>query len=120
MMDYKSPELQAHIEEVVKVSRGLIDAIIITKPDGTPVANVNSIDINPDYLAAAISAVSGVISSVLEVMEMGDFRRAHVELKDKRYLYVVPYKGDYVALITKPNPNLGFIDLLLDIYFKEV
>lgn|GEM_PF-2184114 len=32
----------------------------------------------------------------------GDFRRTHVELKGKRYLHIVPYKGDYATLITKP------------------
>jgi len=114
-----SAELQGYIEEVIKVSRGMIEAILVAKPDGTPVAHVNSVKINPDYLAAAVSAVSGVIYSILEVMEMGEMRRVDVELSDKRHVFIVPYRSDYAALITKPNPNLGFIDILLDLYFRE-
>lgn len=114
-----SPELQRQVEEVIRVSRGAIDAILVAKPDGTPIAQANSININPDYLAAAISALSGVVSSILEIMEMGDFKKVDVELTNKRHMFVVPYRGDYVAVITKPYPNLGFVSLILDIYFKE-
>lgn len=114
-----SAGLQGYIEEVIRVSRGMIEAVLIAKPDGTPVVHANSLNINPDYLAAAVSAVSGVILSVLEVMEMGEMRRVDVELSDKRHVFIVPYKSDYAALITKPDPNLGLIDILVDLYFSE-
>jgi len=114
-----SPELQTLLEEVMRVSRGSIEVAIVSKPDGTPVAHVNASSVGPEYLGAAISAISGVVSSILDVMQVGDYRRIVVELDGKRYLFVLQYRGDVVAFITRLNPNLGFINLLLDLYFKE-
>ncbi|MCS7145434.1 MAG: roadblock/LC7 domain-containing protein [Nitrososphaerota archaeon] len=114
-----SPELQALLEEVIRVSRGSIEVAIVSKPDGTPVAHVNASSVGPEYLGAAISAISGVVSAILEVMHVGDYRRIVVELNEKRYLFIIQHRGDVVALITRLNPNLGFINLLLDLYFKE-
>ncbi|MEM2067615.1 MAG: hypothetical protein QXJ88_03490, partial [Nitrososphaerota archaeon] len=64
-------------------------------------------------------AISGVVSAILEVMNVGDYQRIVVELDGKRYLFIFQYRGDVVALITKLNPNIGFVNLLLDLYFKE-
>ena len=114
-----SPELQSLLEEVIRVSRGSVEVAIVSKPDGTPVAQVNASSVGAEYLGAAISAISGVVSSILEVMHIGDYRRIVVELDGKRYLFIFQYRGDVVALITKLNPNLGFVNLLLDLYFKE-
>ncbi len=104
---------------MVRVSRGTVEVILVSKPDGTPVAQVNASSVGPEYLAAAISAISGVISSILETMDIGDYRKVVVELSDSRFLYVFPYRGDIVALITKKNPNLGYVNLLLELFFKE-
>ncbi|MEM0445108.1 MAG: roadblock/LC7 domain-containing protein [Nitrososphaerota archaeon] len=114
-----SPELQSLLEEVIKVSRGAIEVALVAKPDGTPVAHVNASSVGPEYLAAAISAISGVVSSILEVMQIGDYKRVVVELASHRYLFIFQHRGDVVALITKLHPNLGFVNLLLDLYFKE-
>jgi predicted regulator of Ras-like GTPase activity (Roadblock/LC7/MglB family) len=104
---------------VVRVSRGTVEVVLVSKPDGTPVAQVNASSVGPEYLAAAISAISGVISSILEAMDIGDYRKVVVELSDSRFLYVFPYRGDIVALITKRNPNLGYVNLLMELFFKE-
>ncbi|MCS7142669.1 MAG: roadblock/LC7 domain-containing protein [Aigarchaeota archaeon] len=117
-MTYISPEVQRRIEELFKVSKGAIESIIVTKPDGTPTAYVNLKKIHPDFLAAAVSSVAGVLSSILETLELGYFKRLHVELEDKRFIFVVPLGSDVVAITTKPSPNVGFIDLLIDLYLK--
>jgi len=114
-----SPELQALLEEVIRMSRGSVEVAIVSKPDGTPVAQVNASSVGPEYLGAAISAISGVVSAILEVMNVGDYQRIVVELDGKRYLFIFQYRVDVVALITKLNPNIGFVNLLLDLYFKE-
>lgn len=118
-LEAPSPELQALLEEVIRVARGSIEVAIVSKPDGTPVAHVNASSVGPEYLSAAISAISGVVSSILEVMRVGDYRRIVVELDEKRYLFIFQHRGDVVALITRLNPNLGFVNLILDLYFKE-
>ncbi len=104
---------------MVRVSRGTVDVILVSKPDGTPVAQLNASSVGPEYLAAAISAISGVVSSILEAMNIGDYRRVVVELSDSRYLYVFPYKGDIIALITRRNPNLGYVNLLIELFFRD-
>ncbi|MCS7117205.1 MAG: roadblock/LC7 domain-containing protein [Thaumarchaeota archaeon] len=116
---YDPDSLRVYLNEVLKVSRGALEILLVSKPDGTPVAYANSVSLSPDYLAAAISAVSGVIRSVLEMLELGDYKRIYVELADKRYVFALPFRGDVVVAITKSNPNLGFINMLLSVYFKD-
>ncbi|MCS7094611.1 MAG: roadblock/LC7 domain-containing protein [Thaumarchaeota archaeon] len=116
---YDPDSLKVYLDEVLKVSRGALEILLVSKPDGTPVAYANSVSLSPDYLAAAISAVSGVIRSVLEMLELGDYKRIYVELTDKRYVFAMPFRGDVVVAVTKSNPNLGFINMLLSVYFKD-
>ena len=116
----QDPEtLKNYLDEVIRVSRGALEVLMVVKPDGTPVAYANTISLRPDFLAAAISTVSGVVTSVLDMMRLGDYRRIYVELEDRRYMFALHYGGDVVVAITKPNPNLGFINMLLSVYFKH-
>lgn len=117
-MSYYPVEVQRKIEELIRVGKGAIESIVVAKPDGTPVAHANIKKISPDFIAAAVSTIASVLTSILETLELGGFKKVHVELEDKRFIFVVPYGNDVVAITTKPSPNVGFIDLLIDLYLK--
>ena len=42
-----------------------------------------------------------------------------VKLKEKRYFLIRRYRDYYVVAVTKPNPNLGFINLVFEAYLSR-
>ena len=112
-------KLRSLMEDIMIGCRGWIEAIIIVSEDGSPIAYSANIDLEPDYVAAATLSIAGVTSSVLELLNSRGFDRIDIRLKEGRYLLLRSYKSYYVVALTKPNPNLGFVNLVLDAYLSS-
>lgn len=107
---------QVLVESIMVSSKGWVDAAAIVSQDGSPVTYNANVDFNPDYIAAATAAIGGAASAVVELLNSKGYDKIDVQLKDKRYLLIRIYRDHYVICITKPNPNLGFINLILEAF----
>ncbi|MCD6591635.1 MAG: roadblock/LC7 domain-containing protein [Thaumarchaeota archaeon] len=110
--------LQSLIEDLMIGCRGWIEALVIVSEDGTPVACSSNIDFEPDYIAAATCSIAGATSAVLELLNSTGFDRIDIRLREGRYLLVRRYQDYYLVALTKPNPNLGFINLIFESYLS--
>ena len=106
------------IENIMVSCRGWLDAIAVVSEDGTPIAYNANIDFRPEFIAAATAAIGGAISAVIELLNAKSYEKVDIQLQDKRYLIIRSYKSHYVVGLTKPNPNLGFINLILEAYLS--
>lgn len=118
-MTITQQKLRSLIEDLMISCRGWVEAVIIVSEDGAPIAYSANIDLEPDYVAAATSSIAGVTSAVLELLNSRGFDRIDIRLKEGRYLLLRSHKGYYVVALTKPNPNLGFVNLILDAYLSS-
>jgi len=112
-------ELNSLIEDIMISCRGWVDAIIIVSQDGAPLAYSANIDIDPEYVAAATSSIAGATDAVLELINSRGFDAVDVKLGEKRHLLIRRYRDYYVVAVTKPNPNLGFINLVFEAYLSR-
>ncbi|MEM4498444.1 MAG: roadblock/LC7 domain-containing protein [Nitrososphaerota archaeon] len=112
-------ELKSLIEDMMISCRGWVDAIIIVSQDGAPIAYSANMDLDPDYVAAATSSIAGATDAVLELINSKGFDCVDVKLKEKRYFLIRRYRDYYVVAVTKPNPNLGFINLVFEAYLSR-
>ncbi len=121
MMAKAEERLLAGLIKAIKMnSRGWIEAIEVVSEDGMPIAHESDNELfNPEYIAAATAAICGAITAVIELMNAQGYKRVNIQLEDKRQILVRQYKGYYIVSLTKPNPNLGFIDLLMEAYLSE-
>ncbi|MEM0456417.1 MAG: hypothetical protein QXP86_04680 [Nitrososphaerota archaeon] len=119
----EKPEVEAVaglVKAIKKSSRGWLEAVIAVSEDGTPIVYENdSIMIDPEYIATAVAAICGVISSVMELVNSKDYKRVSIELEDGRKVLIRKYKKYYVVCLTSTNPNLGFVDMLLEAHLSE-
>lgn len=113
--------LLAGLVRAIKMnSRGWLDAVEVVSEDGMPVAHESDDPkFNSEYIAAAAAAVCGAITAVIELMGAKGYRRLNIQLDDGRLILIRQYRGYYVVSLTKPNPNLGFVELVLDAYLSE-
>ncbi len=106
------------IENIMVSSKGWVEAIAVVSEDGTPVAYNANVDFKPEYIAAATAAIGGAVSAVIELLNAKNFSKIDIQLQDKRCLLIRSYKNHYVVCLTKPSPNLGFINLILEAYLS--
>jgi predicted regulator of Ras-like GTPase activity (Roadblock/LC7/MglB family) len=110
---------QVLVESIMVSSKGWVDAVAIVSQDGSPVTYSANVDFNPEYIAAATAAIGGAASAVVELLNSKGYEKIDVQLKDKRYLLIRMYRDNYVICVTKPNPNLGFINLILEAFLSS-
>ncbi len=119
MAEVPAEEL-ADIAEAIKTSsRGWVEAVEVVSEDGTPVAHYSELEFNPEYVGAATAAICGAISAVIELLNAKKYRNVEIQLDDRRFLLMRRYKGYYVVCLTKPNPNLGFVNMVLEAYLSR-
>ncbi|MCX8187782.1 MAG: roadblock/LC7 domain-containing protein [Nitrososphaeria archaeon] len=113
--------LLAGLLKAIKMnSRGWIEAIEVVSEDGVPIAyESDDARFNAEYVAAATAAICGAISAVIELMNSRGYKRVSVELEDGRRVLIRQYRGYYVVCLTKPNPNMGFIEVLMETYLSK-
>jgi predicted regulator of Ras-like GTPase activity (Roadblock/LC7/MglB family) len=99
-------------------SRGSIEMTMILSENGTPVAyESDNKYYDPEYVATAAAVISGAVSSVMELLNAKGYKQVSVDLGDGRKLLIRQYKKQqklYLVCLTNTNPNLGFIELLLE------
>lgn len=110
--------LQVLVESIMVSSKGWVEAVAVVSQDGTPVTYNANVEFNPDYIAATTAAIAGATSAVVELLNSKGFDRIDVQLKDKRYLLIRNYKDQYIICVTRPNPNLGFVNLILEAFLS--
>ena len=110
----------AGLAEAIKASsRGWIEAVEIVSEDGTPITHYSDLEFNPEYVGAATAAICGAISAVIELLNTKNYKNVEIQLDDKRFLLMRKYRGYYVVCLTKPNPNLGFVNMILEAYLSR-
>jgi len=112
-------KLRSLVDDLMVSCGGWIEAIIIVSEDGIPIAYSASIDLKPDYVAAAISSIAGATSAVLELLNSRGFDGIDIRLRERRYLLVRRYQNCYLVALTKADPNLGFINLALEAHLSS-
>ncbi|MCS7126738.1 MAG: hypothetical protein NZ929_07515, partial [Aigarchaeota archaeon] len=61
-----------------------------------------------------------VFSSILGETGLKAPDKIKIQLKDKRYLIIHNYSDRFLICITRPNPRLGFIELVLEYYKRDL
>ena len=104
------------LSKLLKDSRGFIDMAVFSTEDGLPVASRIHTDLDPGFLCAVTTAISGATISVLDVLKSNNFNRVDITLDDGRHFLIIPYKSMFLACVTSPNPNLGLVYLIIKKY----
>lgn len=116
----EAESLAGLVKAIKKSSRGWLETVIAVSEDGTPLAYENDSGwIDPEYIATAAAAICGVLSSVMELMNSRDYKRVSIELEDGRKVLIRKYRKHYLVCLTNTNPNLGFVDMLLEAHLSE-
>ena len=106
--------LQVLTERIMAGAKGWVEAVIIASPDGIPIAhNSRKADIDVDKVAAVVAAIGGAAATV-GLLGSDTYDRLDLRLGDGRYVLVRRHGKDYVICMTRPNPNLGLVNLVLD------
>ncbi|MEM4497752.1 MAG: roadblock/LC7 domain-containing protein [Nitrososphaerota archaeon] len=121
MITSAEERLLAGLVRAIKMnSRGWVEAVEVVSEDGMPIVHESDNPaFNSEYIAAAAAAVCGAITAVIELMSAKGYRKFHIQLDNGRHILIRQYRGYYVVCLTKPNPNLGYVELLLDAYLSE-
>lgn len=121
MMTTTEEKLLAGLIKAIKMnSRGWVEAMEVVSEDGIPIAYESDYEgFNSEYIAAATAAICGAISAVIELMNSRGYKHVSVELEDGRRVLIRQYRRYYVVCLTRPNPNLGLIDILMEAYLSE-
>ncbi|MEM1711443.1 MAG: roadblock/LC7 domain-containing protein [Nitrososphaerota archaeon] len=121
MITSAEERLLAGLVRAIKMnSRGWVEAVEVVSEDGMPIAHESdNPGFNSEYIAAAAAAVCGAIAAVIELMGAKGYKRFNIQLDNGRHILIRQYGGYYVVCLTKPNPNLGYVELLLDAYLSE-
>ncbi len=114
----REKEERSILPDIAYSSRGTIEVIVLVRPDGTPIDSYSFKSVDADYLSAATAALVGTISAVTQLIGVNEFKRLDVLLEDNRHIIIMPYGDNFLACITKPKPNLGFIYIILDTFLR--
>jgi predicted regulator of Ras-like GTPase activity (Roadblock/LC7/MglB family) len=107
--------LQVLTERIMAGAKGWVEAVIIASPDGIPIAhNSKKADIDVDKVAAVVAAIGGAAAATVDLLGSDTYDRLDLRLGDGRYVLVRRHGKDYVICMTRPNPNLGLVNLVLD------
>lgn len=118
-MEVALSKLRSLIEDIITSCRGWIDAIVVVSQDGVPLTYRMNMDLDPEYVAAASSSLAGATLAILELINSEGFESIDVKLKERRYLLIRSYRDYYIVALSKPNPNLGFINLVFEAYLSR-
>lgn len=107
------------VESIVEKSRGWIESATIVSGDAIPIAHNQSSPYNQDMVVAVALTVASALSSVIELLNTKGFHKINIQLEDNRYVIIRRFEKYYVVCITKPNPNLGFVEYTLDTHLSS-
>ncbi len=105
------------IDNIIIGCKGWVESVAIVAEDGTPVAYSAHTGFNPEFIAAATAAIGGAVNAVMDLLNATRYNKIEIELNDRRYIIIRNYKDRYyIVALTKPKPNLGFINLIIEAY----
>ena len=97
------------IERIMRDCRGWIDVIIMFV-NGTRIVCDEGAIRKSDHIAASLPIAEATLA-VSELLGSKGFDEIKLQLQGGRYIIVRKHRDCYIAALTKPNPNLGLIDL---------
>jgi predicted regulator of Ras-like GTPase activity (Roadblock/LC7/MglB family) len=107
---------QRVLRELVEKSWGELERALVAARDGVLVAASNPSDYDDILAALGAALINGIEDAFIHYFSTG-VRGVEVELKDGRRLIVRAVGvagGGVLCLVTRPRPNLGLIEHLLE------
>jgi predicted regulator of Ras-like GTPase activity (Roadblock/LC7/MglB family) len=107
--------LQMLIESIMVSSKGWVEAVAVVTQDGSPLTYSAEVEFKPDFIAAITATICGACDAATDILNLnpGGYESIDIQLGDKRHIIINRYGDYYVVCLTRPNPNLGFINLVL-------
>jgi len=106
-------ERKALIQRIMRDSRGWIDAVIMIV-NGTRIAFTENGGINVNNVTSAACTTADTVLAVLELFGSRKINEMDIRMLEGRHLIIRNHNGCRIAILTKPNPNLGLIKLALE------
>lgn len=111
----KEDELEFMVKKIAEGSRGWIDAIVVMANGNRIIFSEND-RVDPMYIADVAFLIAETAASVMELFNSKKLDELDVQLQGDRYLMIKAYERYLIAVLTKPNPNLGLIKLVFNKY----
>ncbi len=108
------------IESILVNSKGWIESIVVVSQDATPVVYNQSSPFDKDMIAAATATITSVVNTVVDLFNAKGFEKINIQLNNKRVVLVRKYSDYYIVSITKPNPNLGYVEYIIESYLYNM
>ena len=108
------------IESILMNSRDWIECIVVVSHDATPVVYNQSSPFDKDIIASASTTITSVVNSVIELFNAREFERINIQLNNKRVVLIRKYGDYYIVSITKPNPNLGYVEYIIESFLYNM
>jgi len=101
------------IQRIMRDSRGWIDAVIMIV-NGTRIAFTENGEINANNVTSAACTIADAALAVLELFGSRKINEIDIRMFEGRHLIIRDHNGCRIAILTKPDPNLGLIKLALE------
>jgi predicted regulator of Ras-like GTPase activity (Roadblock/LC7/MglB family) len=101
------------IRRIMEDSRGWIDAVIMIV-NGARIAFTEDDEVNVNNFASATCTMADAALAVLELFGSRKLNEMDIRMLEGRHIIIRNYNGCRIAVLTKPNPNLGLIKLALE------
>jgi len=107
------------IEDIMVSSKENLEVVAVVSKDLNILATVSRNEDCSEYIETAGSVIMSAVSDIVTSVEFSKPEKLRVQLNDKRYLIVYPYFDYFIVCLTKPNPRLGFVELILEYYSHQ-
>jgi|YelNatPaOPRAMG01_1025707.scaffolds.fasta_scaffold08314_7 predicted regulator of Ras-like GTPase activity (Roadblock/LC7/MglB family) len=101
------------IQRIMRDSRGWIDAVIMVV-NGVRIAFTENGEVNVNNVASAACTIADAALAVLELFGSRKINEMDIRMLEGWHLIIRDHDGCRIAILTKPNPNLGLIKLALE------
>jgi predicted regulator of Ras-like GTPase activity (Roadblock/LC7/MglB family) len=101
------------IQRIMRDSKGWIDAVIMVM-NGARIAFTENGEVNVNNVASAACTIADATLAVLELFGSRKINEMDIRMLEGRHLIIRDHNGCRIAILTKPNPNLGLIKLALE------
>jgi predicted regulator of Ras-like GTPase activity (Roadblock/LC7/MglB family) len=101
------------IRRIVEDSRGWIDAVIMIV-NGARIAFTENGGVSMNNVTSAACTIADAALAVLELFGSRKINEMDIRMLEGRHLIIRDHNGWRIAILTKPNPNLGLIKLALE------
>ena len=101
------------VRKVVASSRGNVETSMLVSEEGSVLAH-NPVASYDEYVAAAAAALGAAAKALIQAIQGNiQIRRIDLRMADDSVVVVIPTGEAYLAVKTKPRPNLGMVNIVL-------